>query len=79
MIKNICCLLLVAIISGLICWNMGFISGRDDINDRLVVTSWSDGYMQGHCEGGTAIIRVMFGETTEWNSHKLDFESGEDK
>ena len=76
MIKNICCLLLVAIIAGLICWNMGFIAGRYDVNDRLVVTAWSDGYMQGHCEGGTAIIRVMFGETTEWNSHKIDFETG---
>ena len=60
MIKNICCLLLVAIISGLLCWNAGFMAGRHDINDRLVVTAWSDGYMQGHCEGGAAMVRVIF-------------------
>lgn len=71
MIKNICCLLLVAAISGLLCWNAGFLAGRKDINDRLVVATYNTAFSDGVIFGGSRTMYLLFEDFIKLSPYAL--------
>jgi len=34
--------------------------GHEDINHRLVLSAWNDGYTQGHVRGSSEVMHVLF-------------------
>jgi len=73
-IKNIIILLFCALLGLLGGLYYGYLWGRDDINHRLVVTSYNSGWETGNVAGSRETMYMLFQDYIESNPYNINYE-----
>lgn len=71
-VRNITLILLFWLIGLLMGIAYGYNYGKEDINNRLVVSVWSEAYTQGYIKGGASTLYMIFEDYVNSSPYKLE-------